>query len=388
MTSPNDAALRREEITRENAEAYLHGNYDRRHVTADEYRHFRQFGYIKFEGLVPPEDVDEMDRHTKDLMAGRLPEQLEMDEVDPRGGKASDLQEGEDDTLRHLFRPPEGLSDEEKAQLFLRLHMLHRHLPLHERYLLHPRILDVLEVLIGPDVSALQSMLFLKPPGRTGQGWHQDSYYIPTHPDTLCGTWLAIDDADEYNGGLWMAKGSAAEPVYPPCRDSKDGVQQYGFGERMIPDLKHVTNASEPDDSINALAPIADRYDQVLVTAKKGDVILFNGHILHRSKANVTSDRFRRAFVGHYCNARSYTQWGHEGRENQEGVAATSTNGSHILCRGDSHLPFARPKFGTPCAALLPEDVRRDALDRAATVLAQHGSGLMGCGIGVPDDHD
>src|SRR6202034_1217161 len=103
-----------------------------------------------------------------------------------------------------LRAPPENLSAEEKADFFLRIHMLHRQLELHERYLLHPRVLDVLEAIIGPDVLALQTMLFLKPPGKPGQGWHQDSYYIPTFPDSLCGAWIAIDDVDEINGAMWM----------------------------------------------------------------------------------------------------------------------------------------------------------------------------------------
>ena len=117
--------------------------------------------------------------------------------------------------------------------------MLHRKLALHERYLLHPRVLDVLEVLIGPDVLALQTMLFLKPPGKPGQGWHQDSYYIPTHPDTLCGAWIAIDDADEVNGAMWFAKGSGVEPVYPPCPEV-----EYGFGDRLVGDITHVKGVS------------------------------------------------------------------------------------------------------------------------------------------------
>ena len=44
-----------------------------------------------------------------------------------------------------------------------------------------------------------------------------------------------------------------------------------------------------------------------------GDVAFFNGHVLHSSKKNWTTDRFRRSFVGHYCNARSFTQWGFAG---------------------------------------------------------------------------
>ncbi len=375
------------------AEMFLHdhaavggGVYDRRRVSADEFRHFRQHGYLIVRGLVPPADVAALDEHTVDLMAGELPEQRAMDEVDPTGQRGTSGHRGETNTLRHLFRPPAHYTPAQKAAFFLRIHMLHRQLPLHERFLLHPRVLDVLEALVGPDVLALQSMLFLKPPGKVGQGWHQDSYYIPTHPDTLVGSWLAIDDADEYNGALWLAKGSGAEPIHPPCPNSRDKQSAYGFGDRLVEDLTHVQGASEPNDSQNTLAAVADNYDQVLANVKKGDVVFFNGHILHRSKDNVTSDRYRRAFVGHYCNARSFTQWGPDeaAPRGEDG----GSNDSHILCRGDTHLPFAEPRFGTPCAALLSAEQRKGHFDGIARTLAAHGNGLMGCGIGVPDDHD
>ena len=41
-----------------------------------------------------------------------------------------------------------------------------------------------------------QTMMFIKGPGSDGQGFHQDSYYIPTFPDTLIGAWIAVDRAD------------------------------------------------------------------------------------------------------------------------------------------------------------------------------------------------
>jgi hypothetical protein len=96
-------------------------------------------------------------------------------------------------------------------------------------------------------------------------------------------------------------------------------------------------------------------------------VVFFNGHVLHRSKRNFSTDRFRRSFVSHYCNARSFTQWGADGGFAAGGVDAAEaedpvtrmTNASHILARGDTHLPFATPRFGTPCAALLPAQERR-----------------------------
>ena len=140
---------------------------------------------------------------------------------------------------------------------------------------------------------------------------------------------------------------------------------------------------------------VADRYDQVLAPMKAGDVAFFNGHVLHRSKQNWTTDRFRRSFVSHYCNARSFTQWGADDSQPNKGKdpATGGANPSHILARGDTHLPFARPKFGTPCAALLPADERRRDSEFAARTIASMNNGLMGCAIADPtvhhdDNHD
>jgi hypothetical protein len=40
--------------------------------------------------------------------------------------------------------------------------MLHRQEEIHERYMLHPALADVVAGLVGPDVLALQTMLFVK----------------------------------------------------------------------------------------------------------------------------------------------------------------------------------------------------------------------------------
>jgi ectoine hydroxylase-related dioxygenase (phytanoyl-CoA dioxygenase family) len=341
---------------------------ERYRVSVEQFTAFRRDGFLLVPGLVPPEQIEELRRHTDDLVQGRLPEQ--------QPGWQSPTGQG-------LEAPPPHLSPAEKAQHFLRIHMLHRKLELHERYLLHPRVLDVMEVLIGPDVLALQTMLFLKPPGKPGQGWHQDSFYIPTHPDTLCGAWIAIDDCDELNGAMWMARGSGIEPVYPP----RSG---YGYGDRLIDRIPHVAGVSDTDDAKNDLSRVAARYDQVLVSARAGDVVFFNGHVLHRSKQNWSKDRFRRSFVSHYGNARSFTQWGFDDKgPNPKDPVTGIANGSHILARGDTHLPYAKPRFGTPCAALLNPEQRRHESLAAMRMIADMNNGLMGCGIADPTiEHD
>src|SRR5688572_9337313 len=131
-------------------------------VSVQEYATFHEQGFLIVRGLVGQAEVAELRQHVEELVYGRL---------DAPG----------------LEPPPPGATVQEIERRYLRIHMLHRQLEIHERFLLQPRVLDVLEALIGPDVMAMQSMLFIKAPGGAGQGYHQDSYYIPTYPDTLCG---------------------------------------------------------------------------------------------------------------------------------------------------------------------------------------------------------
>jgi hypothetical protein len=70
--------------------------------------------------------------------------------------------------------------------------------------------------------------------------------------------------------------------------------------------------------SRNTLVAIARRkygvtgrgVNEVAGIMKAGDVAFFGGHVFHRSFTNVSKNRFRRSFVGHYSNARGYTDWG------------------------------------------------------------------------------
>jgi hypothetical protein len=325
-------------------------------VSVQEYVTFHEQGFLVVRGLVPLEEVQELVEHTDNLLAGR-------------------------ETIPGIpvptFRTPD-----QRLQYWLRVHMLHRRLPIHERFLLHPRILDVLEALIGPDVLALQTMLFFKQPGQPGQGYHQDSYYIPTFPDTLCGAWLAIDHADEENGCLWMTVGSQHEPVYPDC----DGVT--ANGHRGLGDIEPIYGASHTDETRNGLTRVARKYAgrEVPVRAEPGDVVFFGGRILHRSHEN-RSNRSRRAFVGHYCNARSFVPWNH-GEPYEPYDEHGGANHLHILARGTTHLPYAQPRFGTPCAANQPRPPAAHAGGRRPMSMMGGDDGMMGMAPHPEQDHD
>ena len=259
-------------------------------ITIDEYVWFRERGYLIVRGILAPPEVQELLGHVEADSAGRL-----------------------------------------------RAHFLHRQLAIHERFLLHPRIVDVVAGLIGPDVLALQTMLFVKGPGSPGQGYHQDSFHIITQPDTLIGAWVALDRADDENGCVWITQGSQHEPVYPDA----DATTGHG-GDKDLADIFAIEGADDPDETRNGLLRVAAKYPgrEVAAVLDPGDAVFFGGHVLHRSHANRSDTRSRRAFVAHYCNARSHVPW-----DDTPLAPGEIGNARHILARGSTHLPYARPRF-------------------------------------------
>ena len=67
----------------------------------------------------------------------------------------------------------------------------------------HPRILDAVCDLLGPNVVCWGSHFFCKMP-HDGKRvpWHQDSTYWPLSPTKTVTVWLAIDDADPGNANM------------------------------------------------------------------------------------------------------------------------------------------------------------------------------------------
>ena len=166
-----------------------------------------------------------------------------------------------------------------------------------------------------------------------------------------------------------MTVGSQSEPVYP------DNDGQSPLGQRNIGDIELVSNVSNTNEKLNGLTRVARKYQgrEVKAEVNPGDVVFFGGHIIHRSHTNVSKDRTRRSFVGHYCNARSWVPWNHG--LPFEGEAA---NNLHILARGTTPLPYAQPMFGTPCAANQPPAPKKQE-NAQGQIMSMMGSdsGLM-----------
>jgi ectoine hydroxylase-related dioxygenase (phytanoyl-CoA dioxygenase family) len=156
----------------------------------------------------------------------------------------------------------DGEPDEVVVRRYLCIHFPHKLSQRMRGALAHPVVVDALTRLIGPDVKAMQSMLFIKSEGKPGQAWHQDELFIPTRDRSLTAAWIALDDATVENGCLWVLPGSHRPGVLYPDRDHHDPrfdceVEAFDF-------------------------PYRDQ-DAVPVEVPAGSVVVFNGYLLHRS---------------------------------------------------------------------------------------------------------
>lgn len=157
-----------------------------------------------------------------------------------------------------------------------RIMMPHRFDELAMSTMLDSRIGGVLRDLMGEEPLAAQSMLYFKPPGARGQAFHQDDFYLKTAPAHCMAAWVALDDCDAENGTLFVAPGSHTQPIL--CPHAADLTKSFTTEEVTIPE------GTEP----------------VEVLLDAGDVLFFNGAVIHGSTPNNTKDRFRRSFICHY----------------------------------------------------------------------------------------
>ncbi len=151
--------------------------------------------------------------------------------------------------------------------------------------LLHdPRIVSVLERLIGPDVKAVHSQLYFKHAGMPGNAWHQDELFLPTRDRSLVTAWVALEDASVANGCLKFIAGSHRPSILWPMRrhnhpDLDRAEEAYGF----------------PHDPASARS----------VELGAGSVVFFDGYLLHGSHPNHNREGFRRSLLYVYCSAHS-----------------------------------------------------------------------------------
>jgi len=139
----------------------------------------------------------------------------------------------------------------------------------------HPRVLDAVEGVMGPDILLLGSHFFCKYPaeerGERFVAWHQDVAYWGLEPPLAVSAWIAIDDADEANGCMRVIPGSQRLGLLVHAKAGQPG------------NLLSVNQAVPPE--------LVDEARAVSVPLRAGQMSLHHGLLLHSSLPNRSNRR-------------------------------------------------------------------------------------------------
>uniref|UniRef100_A0A0G4HMU0 Fe2OG dioxygenase domain-containing protein n=1 Tax=Chromera velia CCMP2878 TaxID=1169474 RepID=A0A0G4HMU0_9ALVE len=134
----------------------------------------------------------------------------------------------------------------------------------------HPKVLDAVEPLLGPDILLYDVQYIVKEPhSKTFVSWHQDLTYWGLSDDAQVSLWLALSPATAESGCMRMLPGShkGGRAKHHPITDG-DNV------------LLNGQTVMEVDESKAVLCPL-----------QPGQATLHHGWTLHASMPNKTDDR-------------------------------------------------------------------------------------------------
>jgi ectoine hydroxylase-related dioxygenase (phytanoyl-CoA dioxygenase family) len=255
-------------------------------ITQQQADTFHRNGWLAVEGLLSPEEVAALNRRADDIILGeKFPEisarcvQIEPDvkeQIDAGKARSADAVR----TLRGTAR----------------------HDDLFQAHVRNPKILDIVEALIGPEICFFGDLLFNKPAVYGSEKpWHQDNASLGIEPaSSLIGCWVALDDADVENGCMRFVPGShtwgllqherdpfGSHVELPALVEELRRRRLVGPGEGRDAELREVVQAVEVAQPVRA-----------------GGCLFQSSLVLHNTAPN-RSNRRRRSLTSWYVNAHS-----------------------------------------------------------------------------------
>jgi phytanoyl-CoA hydroxylase len=231
-------------------------------LTEEQKASFWENGFLPVHDVLSPEEVEALRKRTEQIILGEVPfpQQFMMIEPELAGRNVEEVPA--------IFR-------------IRKLWELTQHDPVFQEYARHPKIVEVVCDLLGPDIKLYADQMLLKPPFHgSAKPYHQDSPYWPIEPMELATCWMALDDATVENG----------------CMRFLPGTHKLGPLEHHHLEGPHIVPEGWED--------MSKRPDEVAVELKAGSCCFHHSLTLHETSPNRTPHP-RRAMTTAYMRATS-----------------------------------------------------------------------------------
>ena len=101
----------------------------------------------------------------------------------------------------------------------------------------HPRVLDAVESVLGPNILVWSSQWFPKFPGdKAFVSWHQDATYWGLHPLNVTTAWIALSESTPQNGCMRVVPGTHKTPQLPQ-RETYGADNMLSRGQEIAVDV-------------------------------------------------------------------------------------------------------------------------------------------------------
>jgi len=131
----------------------------------------------------------------------------------------------------------------------------------------HPRILDVVEDVIGPNIVVHATSIFQKRPyDATYVSWHQDGYYLDLDQPDFVSAWVALTNSNTENGCMRVVRESHRSGSFP-----------------------HVNSAKHEENLLSSgleIAVAVEESEATDVVLRPGEMSLHHVNIVHGSNPN------------------------------------------------------------------------------------------------------